>query len=68
MWPACGRPAAFGFYFSNGLVRVCEIELTHMGKNNGNPDQLIQLPKMFASMIKMYMGCIDNTYCRIILK
>ena len=25
-------------YLSHGLVRVCEIELSHMGKNNGNPD------------------------------
>ena len=28
----------FDFYFSHGLVRVCEIELSHMNKNNGNPD------------------------------
>ena len=26
------------FYLSLGLVRVCEIELSHMGKNKGNPD------------------------------
>ena len=25
-------------YLSNGLVRVCEIELSPMGKINGNPD------------------------------
>ena len=25
------------FYLSLGLVRVCEIEISHMGKNNGNP-------------------------------
>ena len=26
----------FVFYLSHGLVQVCEIELSHMGKNNGN--------------------------------
>ena len=26
------------FYFFHGLVRVCEIELSRMGKNDGNPD------------------------------
>ena len=38
----CGQRAAdvrlFVFYLSLGLVRVCEIGLYHMGKNNGNPD------------------------------
>ena len=38
MWPACGRRAAVHFYLSLGLVRVCEIESSHMGKNNGNPN------------------------------
>ena len=29
----------FFFYLSHGLVQVCEIEeLSHMGKNNRNPD------------------------------
>ena len=28
----------FVFYLSYGLVRVCEIELSHMGNNSGNPD------------------------------
>ena len=40
---ACGRGAAVSYLF-HGLVWVCEIELshilTHMGKNNGNPDLL----------------------------
>ena len=36
-----------GFYFSNGLVRVCEI--SHMGKNNGNPD----------------LVCEKNVYCTL---
>ena len=38
----CGQRAVdvqlFVFYLSYRLVRVCEIELPHMGKNNGNPD------------------------------
>ena len=25
-------------FFSLGLVRVCKIEISRMGKNNGNPD------------------------------
>ena len=25
-------------YFSYGVVQVCEIELSHMSKNNGNHD------------------------------
>ena len=28
----------FVFYLSHGPVWVCEIELSHMGKNNGNPN------------------------------
>ena len=32
------RRAVVRFYLSLGLVRVCEIKLSHMGKNNGNPD------------------------------
>ena len=28
----------FDFYLSHGLVRVCEIEFSHMGKNSGNSD------------------------------
>ena len=28
----------FVFYLSLGLVLVCEIEISHMGKNNGNSD------------------------------
>ena len=46
MRPVCGQCAAsvlptcscsFFFYLSYWLVRVCEIELSHMGKNNRNP-------------------------------
>ena len=28
----------FVFHLSHGLVRVCEVELSHISKNNGNPD------------------------------
>ena len=28
----------FVFYLALWLVWVCEIEISHMGKNNGNPD------------------------------
>ena len=28
----------FVFYLYHGMVRVCEIELSHMGKHNGNYD------------------------------
>ena len=39
MRPACGRRAAILFYLSLvGLVRVCDVEYSHMGKNVGNPD------------------------------
>ena len=38
----CGQRAddvrLFVFYLSLGLVRVCEKELSHMGKNSGNLD------------------------------
>ena len=40
---AMERPT-FDFYLSHGLVRVsvCEIELSHIGKNNGNPDMVCE--------------------------
>ena len=25
-------------YLSDGLVRACEIQFSHIGKNNGSPD------------------------------
>ena len=28
----------FGFYLSHGLLRVCEIKLSDICKNKGNPD------------------------------
>ena len=42
----CGQHAddmqLFIFYLSLGLVRVCEIELSHMGKNKGNLDPVCE--------------------------
>ena len=34
----CAASVQLFFIFSLGLVRVCEIEISHMVKNNGNPD------------------------------
>ena len=34
----CGQRAAVRIYLSLGLVWVCEIEISHMGKNNGHPN------------------------------
>ena len=39
MRPGCGL---FDFYLSLGLVRVCEIEISRMGKNNGYPNLVCQ--------------------------
>ena len=38
MQPACSRRATVCVYLSHKLSWVCEIELSQMGKNNGNPD------------------------------
>ena len=46
---ACMLPAV-RFYLSLGLVRVSEIELSHMGKNNGNPKRVCQ--KELSQMVK----------------
>ena len=32
------HPGAVRYYLSLELVQVCEKEISHMGKNNGNPD------------------------------
>ena len=55
MQPACGQSATVHFYLSNWLMRVCEIveiELSHMGKNNGNPDLAFEklIPFMFQTV------------------
>ena len=31
-------PSGLLVYLTYGLVRVCEIEFSHMGKSKGNPD------------------------------
>ena len=40
----------FVFYLSHGLVLICEIELSQMGKNNVNPDRVCE--KEFSHMGK----------------
>ena len=51
MHPRRRSRAEFGLvYLSCGLVRVCEIELSHMGKNNGYPDLVCE--KSFVDMGK----------------
>ena len=52
--PACWRRVAFrggGFYLSHGLVPVCEIELSHIGTNNGYSDLVCQ------------KGWMSNEFC-----
>ena len=58
MWLACGDVQLFVFYLSNGLVRVCEIELYHMGKNKGNPDLVCE---------NLFSYALIST-CQVILK
>ena len=45
----------FIFYLSSGLARVCEIELSHMGKNNGNPDLVCENKHMHIVKLLMFM-------------
>ena len=45
MPPSCGQRAAVFFYFSNELVWTFEIELSHMGKNKGNPNLVCEKKK-----------------------
>ena len=40
----------FVFYLFHGLVQVCEIELSYMGENNGNPDLVCE--KIFLPTLK----------------
>ena len=39
------------FYLSLGLVWACEIEISHMGKNNGNPDLVCE--KKISNMLRV---------------
>ena len=41
----------FVFYLSHGLVRVCELDISHMGKNNGNPDLVCKNRKILQSRV-----------------
>ena len=55
----------FFFYLSQRLVRVCEIELSHMGKNNGNPDLVCE--KIFswglAIAVRMQQRQVFSNQC-----
>ena len=44
------RCVAVLFYLSQGLVWVCEIEFSDMGKNSVNPDLLINNKEKFSSL------------------
>ena len=53
-------------YLNHGLVRVCEIGLSYMGKYNGNPDLVCKKSKFFMFKIiiififislNIYFGC-----------
>ena len=45
----------FVFYLSHGLVRVCEIELSHMGKNNGDPNLVCKnVIKVFSDIMIIF--------------
>ena len=50
----CGQRAAVLFYHSQ-IVWVCEIELSHMGKNNRNPDLVCQKEEVIIKII-LYFG------------
>ena len=47
----CGRRAAVCFYLSHGLVQVCEIELSHVGKNKGNPNLVWETKMVFSGCL-----------------
>ena len=52
MRPAWGQRAAGRFfYLSHGLVWLFEIELTHMAKNNGNPDLVCENAYSFTARL-----------------
>ena len=51
----------FVFYLSLGLVRVCEIELSHMGKNNWNPD-LVCENALFLTMLDILCNALLSNF------
>ena len=47
----------FVFYLPHRLVRVCEIELSHMCKSNGNPDLVCEKKySYYIFRFKYYMS------------
>ena len=52
----------FVFYLSLGLVWVCEIEISHMGKNNGNPDLVCENTRWVSFDIKFTRQDFENAY------
>ena len=64
----CGQHAVdvrlFVFHLSHGLVRVCEVELSHMGKNNGNPDLVCEKMRFVQARLKLCCSHVTiYTYC-----
>ena len=56
----------FDFNISHGLVRVCDIELSHMGKNNGNPDlvcEKILYLCYFLIALRVSVFCVSSSRC-----
>ena len=62
----CGQLAddvrLFVFYLSHGLVRVCEIELSHMGKNQGNPDLVCEYRNSNAVLLIIVYSLPNNLF------
>ena len=56
----CGQPEAkvwpFFFYLFHGLVLVCEIELSHIGKNNENPNVVCE------KRTSVFLSWVRNSY------
>ena len=57
-----GDVRLFVFNLSHGLVRVCEIDSSHMGKNNGNSDLVIEKNVTF---VNAYLICIIITDIKV---
>ena len=60
------RGCAF-FYLSHKLVWVCEIELLHMGKNNGNPNQVCDNVNNFLFCSILFKIWLHAFICRFFL-
>ena len=46
-------------YLSLGLVQVCKIEISHMGKNNRNPDLVCE--KRMCIVKRLCIVCVCTT-------